>query len=252
MTLRTKANGYVVLLVATALALVLARVQVGTAADFDLSLGSALRGVGACFGIGEPLPGAAQLVARGRLIDATVALLVGGSLALSGALLQGLFRNDLASPGLIGVTSGAAVGVVAAIMVLGGASMTAFGDGGQVMQAAAERAPLLITACAFVGALVVAGFVTLLATRGGRISVPTLLLVGVAINACLGGILAAAQDLLLKEKWELAQALFTWLFGNLSERSIDQVWVAAAGLTAAALAIPFVARELDLLSLIHI
>ena len=226
--------------------LVVVRVQVGTADVFSLSLGSAVRAIGASVGIGDPLEAKAQFVAHGRLIDATVALLVGGSLALSGALLQGLFRNELASPGLIGVSSGASLGAVVAILAISGATNSLAGDGGGAMRAAAENAPILLTACAFAGALSVAVFVTLLASRGGRISVPTLLLVGVAINACLGGAIAAVQDVLLREKWELAQALFGWLFGSLSERTVDQIYVGLFGIAVGALCIPFVTRELDL------
>ena len=230
-----------------ALALIVVRVQVGTAEQYDLSLDTALRAIGASLGVAEPLEDLTQLVAKGRLIDGTVALLVGASLALSGALLQGLFRNELASPGLIGVTAGAALGAALAIVAIAGAGAAAmWSDGGEALQVAARNAPLILTGAAFAGSLVVALFVTALSSRGGRISVPTLLLVGVAINACLGGVLAAVQDVLLREHWELAQSLFNWLFGSLQERTTDQLAIAAAGLAFGTAAIPFVARELDL------
>ena len=229
--------------------MLLLRVQNGIESSFDLSAASAARAIGGWLGVAEPLAPTIQLVAEGRLVDGLAAVLVGAALALSGALLQGLFRNELASPGLIGVSSGASLGAVVAILIAGGEILEIQeSDGAGVLRAAAENAPLLITSLAFGGALAVALFVTALASRGGRISVPTLLLVGVAINACLGGALAAIQDVLLREKWEFAQAMFAWLFGKLDERTSEQLWIAAAGLAAALAAVPFVARELDLVA----
>ena len=228
------------------LGLILARVQVSVADGYTLGASSALRGISGAFGTGPGLDSATQLIAAGRLMNALTAVLVGAALGLSGALLQGLFRNDLASPGLIGVTSGAALGAMTGLVIAGGMLDGFRGDGLGVMPAAIEHSPIFVTALSFVGAMFVALLVTVLGSRGGRISVPTLLLVGVAINACLGGALAAAQDILLREEWHLAQALFSWLFGSLTDATEAQVAVAAVGLGVALLSCPFVAHELDL------
>lgn len=227
--------------------LIVMRVQVGTADGYSLSFRSALTGIGGYLGWwGDGLGSASQLIASGRLLDGVTAALVGAALGLSGALFQGLFRNELASPGLIGVTSGAALGAMTGILIVGGVAGGFAGDGLGVMPAAMKNGPLMITGMSFVGALSCAFFVTLLASRGGRISVPTLLLVGVAINACLGGVLAAAQDFLLREEWHLAQALFSWLFGSLTDSTPERIGVVAGGLALALLAIPLIAHELDL------
>ncbi|QDV09339.1 Hemin transport system permease protein HmuU [Planctomycetes bacterium Poly30] len=231
---------------AVVLLLVIMRVQVGTAEGFSLSFHSALSAIGGYFGFGAGLDAAPQLIASGRLLDAVTAALVGAALGLSGALFQGLFRNELASPGLIGVTSGAALGAMIGILIIGGMADGFAGDGLGVMPAAMKNGPLVVTSFSFAGALGCALFVALLATRGGRISVPTLLLVGVAINACLGGVLAAAQDYLLREEWHLAQALFSWLFGSLTDSTPQRIGVVAGGLAVALLAVPLVAHELDL------
>lgn len=228
------------------LLLVVARVQVGTADGYSFSVSTALAGIRHFLGSGEGLDAASQLIASGRFIDGVTAALVGASLGLSGALLQGLFRNELASPGLIGVTSGAALGAMTGILIVGGYIDGFAKDGQGVMPAALTYGPLAVTGLSFAGALGCAFLVTLLATRGGRISVPTLLLVGVAINACLGGVLAAAQDILLREEWHLARALFGWLFGTLDDSTPQKVAVVAAGLGLALLIVPLVARELDL------
>ncbi len=226
--------------------LIVMRVQVGTAEGYSLSFQSALSGIGGYLGWGDGLGAASQLIASGRFLDGVTAALVGAALGLSGALFQGLFRNELASPGLIGVTSGAALGAMVGILVIGGLAGGFAGDGLGVMPAAMKNGPFVVTGLSFLGALGCAFFVTLLASRGGRISVPTLLLVGVAINACLGGVLAAAQDFLLREEWHLAQALFSWLFGSLTDSTPERIAVVAGGLGLALACIPLIAHELDL------
>lgn len=227
-------------------ALFVARVQLGTSSAFDLGIGDAFRALLATLGLGDPLPDLDQVVARGRIIDGATAALVGASLAVSGALLQGLFRNPLASPGLVGVTSGASLGAVLGLLAIGGVTDELLGGRDDLLVAAASNAPVVVTGSAFFGALLVAVFVMLLASRGGRVSVPTLLLVGVAVNACLGGILAAVQDVLVRDNWGVAQSLFRWLFGSLTDRTAVQVLIAAVGLGLALLAVPLVSRELDL------
>ncbi|KFX27388.1 FecCD family ABC transporter permease [Ralstonia solanacearum] len=109
-----------------------------------------------------------------RLPRVVLALLLGGALGASGAALQAIFRNPLADPGLIGVSSGAALGAATAIVglpLLGGAALThAVG-------------PALLPLAAFGGALLVTVMVYRLAARRGCVSLPLLLLAGIAINA---------------------------------------------------------------------
>ena len=109
-----------------------------------------------------------------RLPRVVLAALVGASLALSGAALQGLFRNPLADPGLIGVSSGAALGAIFMI-VLGGA-----------VNMPASLAPYSISIAAIFGATAVTGLLFAIAQGGGRLSIVTVLLVGIAINALAG------------------------------------------------------------------
>ncbi|MEL7306344.1 MAG: iron chelate uptake ABC transporter family permease subunit, partial [Myxococcota bacterium] len=91
-------------------------------------------------------------------------------------MLQGLFRNPLADPGLVGVSSGAALGAAVAIVL--GASVA-----GPV---AAVAGPAMVTVSAFVVGLSVAAVVYRIATRQRRTSVTTMLLAGIAINALCG------------------------------------------------------------------
>ena len=172
-----------------------------------------------------------------RLRRVLTAVGVGASLALAGAYLQGLFRNSLASPAVLGVTAGASLGAALAIAVLGGFGASLIGQ--------SALGPAVVSAAAFVGALVVTWGVVSLATVEGRLSVPTLLLAGIAINSVIGGIMAAVQSITL-EDFEVARSILNWSFGNVDDRTSLQVGVIYAGLLLALLPIPFVARELDL------
>ncbi len=218
-------------------ALVVQSVRTGPLGAHPLSVSA--RGVLASLGVAQELDGSLQSIVEIRLRRTLVALGVGAALAYSGALLQGLFRNGLASPSVLGITSGAAFGASLAILVLGG-----YGPAIVAAQSAG-LAPVLVTAFGFCGALAVALLVATIATTGGRISVPTLLLVGVAINMCLGGLMAAVQSLTLAD-FEISRAILAWTFGTLDDRSPAQVNLLWVGLALAATIIPFVGLELDL------
>ena len=103
-----------------------------------------------------------------------LAAFVGMGLALSGAVLQGLFRNPLADPGLIGVSSGAALGAITVIVL------------GNVFDVPDWVAPYLLPVAAISGAALVTTFLFVFARRFGHFSMITVLLVGIAINAIAG------------------------------------------------------------------
>ncbi len=207
-----------------------------------LSPGQSLRGALAAIGLGDPLEPHLQLIARLRLLRVVVGTGVGAALALSGALLQGVFRNDLASPSILGLSAGASLGAACVILVLGGASNVF------VLQHSAGYSPLLVTCGAFVGAGATTWLVLRLATTQGRISIPTLLLVGVAVNAVVGGVLTALQALSIHD-YDVSQALFGWMFGRIEDKTLtSQITMLWVGLSLAAVCIPFVAIELDLLA----
>jgi len=125
---------------------------------------------------------------------------VGAALALCGAVMQGIFRNPLAEPGIIGVSSGAALGAVVAI--LAGGSFT----GGYL-------AALSIPLAAFVGALVATAAVYLTARHEGRTEVVTLVLCGIAVSAIAGAGVGMAQ--FLADDEELRSIVF-WALGSAS------------------------------------
>ena len=145
---------------------------------------------------------AETIVRKLRLPRIALAAVVGFALAAAGAVMQGFFRNPMADPSIIGVSSGAAVGAVATI-------------------ALPLAVPFGIQTAAFIGALVTAFAVYLIATEGGRTPVATLLLAGVAVQSLLG---AVVSYLLLESGESLEQALY-WLMGNLHNSSWEQVEV---------------------------
>lgn len=117
-------------------------------------------------GLGDPM--AEAIVLHIRAPRVLLGLGVGAGLALAGIALQGVLRNPLADPGLIGVTGGAALGAVS-VIVLGGWLLDGVPQG---------LRPWLMPLAAFVGAGVVTAFVFGLARRGGAVSVATLIVSG--------------------------------------------------------------------------
>jgi iron complex transport system permease protein len=142
-----------------------------------------------------------------RLPRTLLALLVGGGLGLSGAVLQGALRNPLADPGLLGITGTAGLGAVIAFY----------------WGLAAYFAPAL-PAGGLLGAGIGAAF--LLGFAGRSPSGPSLILAGVAVSAIAGALLALALTL-APNPFALAEITF-WLMGGLADRSLWQVALAGA------------------------
>ena len=111
-----------------------------------------------------------------RLPRAILAALVGAGLAVAGAVTQGVFRNPLADPGLIGVASGAALAAVA-VIVLSASVLSGW---------KALTGPFALPIAAFFGGLLVTLVIYRLGTIGGKTQVAILLLAGVAINVLAG------------------------------------------------------------------
>lgn len=159
---------------------------------------------------GDNLQQAELILGQIRLPRTLLGLTVGAVLALSGVAMQGLFRNPLADPGLVGVSSGAALGAAVAIVV--GASL-----GG--LPVALE--PYLLSICAFAGGLIVTGIVYRLGRRDGQTNVGVMLLAGVAMTALAGSIIGLftylADDASLR-------TLTFWNLGTLNGASYARLW----------------------------
>ena len=144
-------------LVLGALLLAIASVSVRIGSTGVVDFGTAWQAVCAAVGLGEPTAGTTQTIVELHLWRTLVATGVGAGLALAGALLQGVFRNGLASPAIIGVTSGAGLGASLAILILGG-----YGSG-ILVEAVSGNASYMVTGMAFAGAIGVCLIVTALA-----------------------------------------------------------------------------------------
>jgi iron complex transport system permease protein len=221
--------------------LVLGAVRCGSTESVP-DLATTFTGALAALGLRAPLHEASvQRIIELRLWGALTAAGVGAALSYSGALVQGLFRNDLASPGILGISSGASLGAAIAVLLLGG-----YGPNLAVQVGASLPSLVAIPIFAFVGALATGALVWLLATSKGRVSIPALLLIGIAVNTCIGGLLQLLQSLVVGD-WEVSRSILSWTFGTLADRMpwhAATVWIALA-LTL--LAAPFVAWELDLM-----
>ena len=161
-----------------------------------------------------------------RLPRLALGALVGAGLGVAGASLQGIFRNPLADPQLIGVSSGAALGSTLGIILLGGALGSLAGPIG-----------------AFFGGLAAGIAVYSIARHQGRTEVVTLVLAGIAV-AAIGSAGAGVLSFAVDEPG-LRSAIF-WALGNLSVATWDLVWVTAGFVAVGVAALPFFARSLDL------
>ena len=163
-----------------------------------------------------------------RLPRTIVGLFVGAGLGASGVVMQAFFRNSLASPGLLGVSSGGALGAVLAI-VMGGS----FGF-------------FYIPVASVLGAFMATGAVMALARKGA--SPEHLLLAGVALNALFG----AATSFLLSASaahTHLGAQILFWLMGGIENRTWEHVVMSAPGILVASILLLPLGRPMNLLAL---
>jgi len=146
----------------------------------------------------------ATIVLSVRLPRIALGATVGFALGAAGVVMQGFFRNPMADPSIIGVSSGAAVGAVLFIVA---PFAVPFGLG--------------LRGAAFLGALATAAVVYLIATEGGRTPVATLLLAGVAIQTFLG----AVTSYLLLHSGESMRRVVYWLMGHLDASRMTEAWI---------------------------
>ncbi|MFA5957274.1 FecCD family ABC transporter permease [Hyphomicrobium sp.] len=167
-----------------------------------------------------------------RLPRTLLAAFVGAALGTSGAMMQGLFRNPLADPGIVGVSSGAALAAIATIVLGHGIAEPIV-------------APLGIYAlpiAAFTGGLVTTILLVAIAARHGQLAVGTLLLAGIAIGAlaaAISGLIVYASD-----DRELRDLTF-WSMGSLSGASWQKVFAVTPFAIAIGFLIPRLTRGLN-------
>lgn len=201
MTRVWRRRAVLVLLIACVLALLVTCLSVGTG-SFTISVPDVLS---AMFGGGDSEQ---RFIVRDlRMPRAVIGLVVGAALGLSGALVQAIARNPLASPDLLGVTSGAGT---SAVFVLTGAGGLAAGVDSTVR----------LTGAAIIGGLGTGALVYLLAARGGM-DAYRLLLTGVAVTSLMS---ALTEWMLLRVRIDALGAAQSWLFGSLGEADWSDAW----------------------------
>lgn len=192
-------------------------------------LGSVLSRLGVDTGWVAEHPQAEPALWTVRFPRVVMAVLVGAALATAGALMQGVFGNPLAEPGIAGVSAGAALGACAAIAL------------GWVFLGSWTTAAL-----AFLGGLVAAGVVYALSRSHGRTEVVTLILTGVAVNAVAG---AGIAFLTFVGDTQAREQIVFWQLGSLNGTRWAHVAVVVLPVLVGVALSCAMARRLDLLTL---
>jgi iron complex transport system permease protein len=171
-----------------------------------------------------------------RLPRVILGVLIGASLAVSGAVMQGLFRNPLADPGLIGVSAGSSLGAVA-VIVLGATVLSPL---------TTLLGSFALPLAAFCGGLATTLILYRISTRQGRTSVATMLLAGIALAALAmaftGMLIFMADDRQLRD-------LTFWGLGSLAGATWEKIGAVGPIIVLALSVTPFLARGLNALSL---
>jgi iron complex transport system permease protein len=157
------------------------------------------------------------IIHRIRLPRIILALAVGGSLSLAGVILQGIYRNPLVEPYTLGISGGAALGV--ALVIVMGLSHLAGG--------------YMLPLAGFLGSLLAIGFLYILSSRGGKIKVQSMLLIGVMISFIVS---SAMMFLMAITSTENLHGIVFWMMGSLDETNTMLIrsvfWLSLVGLLA--------------------
>jgi iron complex transport system permease protein len=191
----------------------------------SLMVGRVATPLTALFDPGNP---ATLIVLELRAPRTVLGLLVGGSLGMAGAAMQGFTRNPLAEPGVLGVSSTAALGAVV-MLYFGGTALS----------------PWLLPAAAMAGAAI--GVVVLLALAGSGATVTTFILAGVVIQAITGAGISLALSL-APNPWAVGD-IMNWLNGALADRSVEEVMLAGPFILAGCALLATLGRAIDALTL---
>jgi iron complex transport system permease protein len=163
-----------------------------------------------------------QLLTRIRLPRVVLGFIVGGSLSLSGIMLQGIYRNPLVEPYTLGISGGASLGV-AAIIVLG------------LHQ---SIGPFLLPLAGFAGALLIVFLVYIMSSKGGQINIQSMLLTGVMISFIAS---SAMMFLMSVTSSENLHGIIFWIMGSLDESNTHLIgWTGGVSLLILILAYLFV------------
>lgn len=193
-------------------------------------IGSTLPVLGAHIDISALDPSSALIILKIRLPRIILAALIGMALSASGAVFQGIFKNPMADPYVLGVSSGAAVGATAVILAGLGGSILGFS---------------VLTIGAFIGAMGTALLVYTIARTGGKTPVITLLLAGIAVNFFLSALISTAMAL---NKSQMERIIY-WTMGSVATANWQKVLTTGIPVILGVMLIMFYARDLNAMSL---
>ena len=202
----------------------------------DISLHDIAQGIMRTVGADpSEMSGTSAIVSVIRIPRVILGVFIGAALGISGAALQGLFRNPLVDPGLIGVSSGGALG--ASIWIIFGTSLNFIPEYLKVF---------MIAVFAFCGSLLAMLLVYQIGSRKGHVSVAAMLLAGIAINAlaaaALGFLIFVSDDTQLR-------SINFWTLGSLGGAIWGKIWPSLVIILTASLLILRDAKNLNLFAL---
>ena len=171
-----------------------------------------------------------EILVSVRLPRVVLAALVGAALACSGVVLQAILRNPLADPYILGISSGAGLGVI--IAIISGVSWTFWGG-----------SPIAIAA--FAGAIITVWLVWYIGHLTGKSQVTNLLLAGVVVNAFFAAVIMFLTSI---AKSEQVYSTIFWLMGNITEKNPPVLWVSAICILAGIISLFSVCYRLNALS----
>jgi iron complex transport system permease protein len=178
---------------------------------------------------GEAYKKVEALIVMVRLPRVITALLVGSALATAGATMQGLFRNPLASPEILGVSAGGSLGAVIAIST-GFFALNIY----------------LMPIASITGALIAAIIIYVISTSRGNTSLLFIILAGMAVSSFFNGMISAV--LLFAEEYQMSQFIF-WTMGALDKRRWEHIFLVLPFLIPGIIILILFSRELNLFSL---
>lgn len=174
-----------------------------------------------------------EILVRVRIPRVILAALVGAALAGAGVTFQALLRNPLADPYILGISSGAGLGAILA--VISGFGWTLWG-----------RSPVAVFA--FLGALGTVWLVWGIGRITGRYHVTGLLLAGVVVNAFLSAVILFLVSIARSQHF---YATMFWLMGNMTEEDFHVLWIGGGCITAGIVALFFLSPQLNVISIGH-
>ena len=210
----------------TGLLLVLVMLACSLVGTESVSLKAALGGVG---NPGTPNPDF-EILMHVRVPRIVLAAIVGAALAGAGVVFQAVLRNPLADPYILGISSGAGLGAILA--VISGVSWTLYG-----------RSPIAVFA--FAGALGTVWLVWGVGRVTGKFHVTGLLLAGVVVNACFSAIIMFLTSIAQSQQ---VHATIFWLMGNMAEEDFFVLWAGAGSVAAGLIGLFFISPQLNAIS----